>query len=127
MTILRNFTALFFFIAAINLANAKPNVLLIVCDDLNTHVSTSGYPHIKTPHLDRLAKEGIRFTDAHSGGSSCIPSRYALMTGRFAVRRTMSLANGPLIEKGRLTVPSLLRGHGYKAAMVGKWHLGFDT
>ena len=56
MTILRNFTALFFFIAAINLANAKPNVLLIVCDDLNTHVSTSGYPHIKTPHLDRLAK-----------------------------------------------------------------------
>ena len=49
MTILRNFTALFFFIAAINLANAKPNVLLIVCDDLNTHVSTSGYPQIKTP------------------------------------------------------------------------------
>ena len=65
VTILRNFTALFFFIAAINLANAKPNVLLIVCDDLNTHVSTSGYPHIKTPHLDRLAKAGITFNRAY--------------------------------------------------------------
>ena len=74
MTILRNFTALFFFIAAINLANAKPNVLLIVCDDLNTHVSTSGYPHIKTPHLDRLAKAGITFNRAYCHYPVCLLS-----------------------------------------------------
>ena len=71
MTILRNFTALFFFIAAINLANAKPNVLLIVCDDLNTHVSTSGYPHIKTPHLDRLAKGGMSNQKGHHHPEGC--------------------------------------------------------
>jgi len=81
---------------------------------------------IPTPNIDRIANEGIRFTDAHSGGSSCIPSRYALMTGRFAVRTSMSLSKGPLIEKSRMTTASMLRDQGYATAMVGKWHLGFD-
>ena len=83
MTILHNFTALFFFIAAINLANAKPNVLLIVCDDLNTHVSTSGYPHIKTPHLDRLAKAGITFNRAYCQYPVCGPSRASFLSGLY--------------------------------------------
>ena len=73
MTSLRKLTALLCFFVATNLANAKPNVLLIVCDDLNTHVSTSGYPHIKTPHLDRLAKAGVIFNRAYCQYPVCGP------------------------------------------------------
>ncbi|MFK7735360.1 MAG: arylsulfatase [Pirellulaceae bacterium] len=106
----------------------KPNVVLILADDMGYGDCTANNrdSKIATPNIDRLAKEGVRFTDAHSGGSSCIPSRYALMTGRFAVRHAMRLANGPLIEQDRMTVPSLFRAQGYATAMVGKWHLGFD-
>lgn len=107
---------------------ARPNVVVILADDMGYGDCTANNrdSKISTPNIDRLANEGIRFTDAHSGGSSCIPSRYALMTGRFAARQSMALSNGPLIEKERMTVASLLRQHGYATAMVGKWHLGFD-
>ena len=82
---------------------------------------------IPTPHLDQLAAEGMRFTDAHAGGSVCVPSRYALLTGRFAARADLQVRSGPVIEEGRMTIASLLRDHGYRTAMVGKWHQGFET
>ncbi|MBI2479941.1 MAG: arylsulfatase [Planctomycetia bacterium] len=109
-------------------AEQPPHIVVILADDMGSGDVASNNPHskIRTPNIDRLAKEGMRFTDAHSGGSSCIPSRYALLSGRFAARKTLSLAKGALLEVDRMTVPSLLRDHGYATAMVGKWHLGFD-
>jgi arylsulfatase A-like enzyme len=86
---------------------------------------------VPTPNVDRLAKEGIVFSDAHATSSLCTPSRYGLLTGRYGWRS--SLQKGvlrpydlPLIAADRLTVPALLRAHGYRTACVGKWHLGWD-
>lgn len=114
-------------------ASSQPNVLYILCDDL-------GYGDVKclnpdgqiaTPRLDRLAAEGMIFTDAHSGSSVCTPTRYGVITGRYAWRSPLkqSVLGGlspRLIEPGRLTVADMLRRHGYHTACIGKWHLGMD-
>ena len=86
---------------------------------------------IHTPNLDRLAKGGMRFTDAHSASAVCTPSRYALLTGRYAWRTGLKSGvlggfSQPLIEKGRMTVADLFQGKGYRTACIGKWHLGMD-
>ncbi|MGB1875282.1 MAG: sulfatase-like hydrolase/transferase, partial [Akkermansiaceae bacterium] len=86
---------------------------------------------ISTPHLDSLARQGMRFTDAHSPATVCTPTRYSLLTGRMAFRTGMESVftgvQGPcLIEEGRLTLPQMLRQQGYTTACIGKWHIGMS-
>ena len=86
---------------------------------------------IATPHLDRLAADGMRFTDAHSSSAVCTPTRYGILTGRYNWRSSLKSGvldgySKRLIEPGRLTVPEFLRQNGYRTACVGKWHLGMD-
>ena len=109
-----------------------PNVIVILADDLGYGDVGCFNPdsQIPTPNLDRLAKEGMKFTDAHSPCTVCTPTRYSLLTGRMAFRvpnggRVFSGAGGPsLIQPGELTLPELLRQKGYSTACFGKWHIG---
>ena len=132
--ILRTILSLLFLGVIVPLhAATKPNIIYILCDDL-------GYGDVKclnpegkiaTPHADRLAKEGLIFTDAHTSSSVCTPTRYGLMTGRYNWRSKLQSGvlgglSPRLIEADRLTVPALLKQHGYHTACVGKWHLGMD-
>ncbi len=115
---------------------AKPNIVYILADDMgygDVQILNQTRGRIKTPHLDRLAAQGMTFTDAHSGSSVCTPTRYGLLTGRYAWRTRLQKGvldgtdDPPLIADDRLTVPALLRNHGYATAIVGKWHLGFQS
>ena len=108
---------------------APPNIVIILADDMGYGDLKSYNPDSKipTPHLDQLAAQGMRFTDAHASGPLCHPSRYGLLTGRFPFRTdTSRWPEHALIEPGQMTIASLLRDAGYRSAMVGKWHLGFD-
>ncbi|MCF8176844.1 MAG: arylsulfatase [Burkholderiaceae bacterium] len=107
---------------------ANPNIVIILVDDMGYGDPACCNPQSKiaTPNIDRLAREGMRFTDAHAPGPLCHPSRYGLMTGRYPFRTDITRwPTQPLIEKGQVTIASLLRDQGYHTAMVGKWHLGF--
>ncbi len=112
----------------------KPNIIVILADDFGWGSSTPyGATGLKTPHLDRLAREGRRFTHAYAPGSVCSPTRYALMTGRYYWRTKIKdgqvlPANAPLhIETDRTTLASLCRSAGYRTGGFGKWHLGLGT
>ncbi len=110
----------------------RPNILLILADDLGYgDVSCYGATSIRTPHIDRLADEGIRFLDAHAAAATCTPSRYAMLTGEYAWRRKgTGILPGDarlIIEPGRTTLASVLRRAGYTTGVVGKWHLGLGA
>lgn len=120
-------------IGAVELSAAAPNILYILADDMGVgDISHLNRKSIwQTPHLDRLAREGMTFTDAHSSSGVCTPTRYTLLTGRYSWRSTLKrgVLNGygrSLIEPERLTLPAFLKQHGYMTAMFGKWHLGID-
>jgi arylsulfatase A-like enzyme len=115
-------------------ARRFPNIVFVLADDMGY-----GDPRcynreskIPTPNMDRLAAEGVRFTDAHSPSAVCTPTRYGVLTGRYCWRTRLkkevfwSGYDEPLIEPTRLTVASLLKSHGYAAGCIGKWHLGMN-
>src|SRR3954453_7453112 len=112
----------------------RPNIVVILADDYGYgSAGCYGETGLKTPNLDRLAREGRRFTQAYCPGSVCSPTRYGLMTGRYYWRTRVKdgevlPGNAPLhIETDRLTLASLCKGQGYRTAAFGKWHLGFQT
>ncbi|MEM7144873.1 MAG: arylsulfatase [Verrucomicrobiota bacterium] len=114
-------------------ATPTPNIIYILADDMGPGDVSAYNPEgrIPTPNIDRIAVEGITFTDAHSNSSVCTPTRYGILTGRYAWRTELKsrVLNGhspPLIKKDRLTVGEFLQDQGYRTACIGKWHLGMD-
>ena len=110
-----------------------PNIVYILADDLGYGDIGAFNPDgkIPTPNIDRLAAEGMRFTDAHSPSAVCTPTRYGILTGRYAWRSglkegVLTGKSKALIPEGRSTVASLLKTEGYRTAFIGKWHLGWD-
>jgi arylsulfatase A len=114
-------------------ADGKPNIVIVLTDDLGYgDVSfLNAESKVKTPHMDALAKTGVWGTDAHAPSTVCSPSRYSLLTGRYAWRGTLRAGRlnpwkESAIEKDRVTLPKMLKEEGYATALVGKWHLGFE-
>lgn len=118
--------------SACNTKNKNPNIIIILADDLGygdpqVYNSESKIP---TPNIDKLAREGMRFTDAHTPSSVCTPTRYGLLTGRYAWRTELKKSvlwmwDKPLIATERLTIPKMLKKKNYATACIGKWHLGW--
>tara|TARA_B100001245_G_scaffold105147_1_gene76596 strand:+ start:439 stop:1809 length:1371 start_codon:yes stop_codon:yes gene_type:complete len=113
-------------------ANQPPNIVFVLFDDIGYGQPKSyrADSSFKTPNIDRLAKQGMRFTDAHSAAANCTPTRYGVLTGRYPCRigqfGVLKTYSAPIIPKTRLTVASFLKGQGYHTACIGKWHLGMN-
>ncbi len=119
---------------AIHAMASKPNVIVIMADDLGFgDVGCYGAKpkNLKTPHIDQLAKEGLRFTSGYCSASTCTPTRYSFLTGNYAFRRAgtgIAPPNGPsIIQPGEKTIGDLLKSAGYRTAVIGKWHLGLGA
>lgn len=123
--------ALGFFSCTEKKENGTPNVVIIYADDMGYGDLNIQNPDSKipTPHLDQLASEGMRFTDAHSSSGICSPSRYALLTGTYHWRRQHGIVGAfgkPFFNASDVTLPQVLRDNGYATACIGKWHLGWN-
>ena len=110
----------------------KPNIIFVLFDDMgySQPQSYNAKSALRTPNLDKLATQGMRFTDAHTAAAVCTPTRYGVMTGRYPSRLgqfgVLTTFSKPIIPQGRPTVASLLKLQGYATACIGKWHLGMD-
>ncbi|MCB1122677.1 MAG: sulfatase-like hydrolase/transferase, partial [Verrucomicrobiae bacterium] len=110
-----------------------PNIVIILADDFGVGNIQAHYPDnkIPTPYLDRFSAQSMRFTNAHTGSAVCTPTRYGLLTGRYAWRTrlqewVLACYEPPLIAEERLTLPKYLQQQGYATACIGKWHLGWN-
>jgi arylsulfatase A-like enzyme len=113
-------------------AQQKPNIIIIYADDLGYgDVSCYGMKKIKTPNIDRLAKQGVRFSNAYATSATCTPSRFGILTGKYPWRqRNTGIAPGDaslIIPTDHRTLPGMLKDAGYQTAVIGKWHLGLGT
>ena len=109
----------------------RPNIVILLADDMGYGDISIQNPESKipTPNIDRLAREGTRFTDAHSSSGVCTPSRYALLTGRFHWRKFHKIVDSfepSVFGPTELTLPAMLKAQGYRTACIGKWHLGWN-
>lgn len=129
---MRRFSLILLLAASVHAAPAKPNIILIMADDLGYgDVSCYAKGKITTPNIDRLAKDGLRFTDGHATSATCTPSRYALLTGLYPWKKKgTGILPGDaalIIPTEGITLPKLMKKAGYKTGVVGKWHLGLGN
>ena len=124
-------TSLIAFAASEANAASRPNILIIVGDDMGyADVGFQGVKEYKTPHLDKLAADGARFTSGYVSGPYCSPTRAGLLTGRYQTRFGHEFNPGPPsagLPLSETTLADRLRANGYKTALVGKWHLGSEA
>jgi arylsulfatase A-like enzyme len=113
-------------------APVRPNIVFLYADDVGYgDVGSYGATRVRTPNIDRLATDGVRFTDAHSSAATCTPSRYSVLTGEYSFRvenAKVLPGDAPmLIQPGQVTLPSMLKAQGYRTSAIGKWHLGLGN